>query len=110
MTPPNKDFDAIFLYTLCLTLSQTTNFRLLQIQRVCKMTISNLMKTAESSPKGKKTLGEKEKLLVASNFSFSHSVLKRLVLKTVKKPGLVWKGLTIYHTIPSFNPFPDTLF
>ena len=36
-------------------------------------------------------LWEKEKLLVTSNFSFSHSVLKRLVLQTPKKPGLVWE-------------------
>ena len=33
---------------------------------------------AEKSPKRLKTLWEKEKLLVTSNFSFSHSVFKRL--------------------------------
>ena len=42
------------------------------------------MKMAESSLKEKKTLWEKEKLLIMSNFSFSHSVFKRLVLQTRK--------------------------
>ena len=38
-------------------------------------------------------LWEKEKLLVKSNFSFSHSVFKRLVLHTRKNQGLFGKGL-----------------
>ena len=50
-----------------LTLYQKTNFRLSQILQT---TISTLMKTAESSPNRKKTLWEKDKLLVTSNFSF----------------------------------------
>ena len=37
---------------------------------------------------GQKTLWEKEKLLVTSNFSISHVVFKRLVLKTCKNEGL----------------------
>ena len=51
-----------------------------------------------------KTLREKEKLLVTSNFSFSHSVFKRLVLQTRKNQGLFGKGLksnrelTLYQT------------
>ena len=45
----------------------------------------------ESFPKGYKTVLEKEKLLVTSNFSFSKSVLKRLVQQTRKKQGLVWE-------------------
>ena len=48
---------------------------------------------AESSQKDRKTLWEKEKLLVASNFSFSHSVFKRPVLQTRKNQGLFGKGL-----------------
>ena len=48
---------------------------------------------AESSPKGHKTLWEKEKLLVTSNFSFSHSVFKKFVLQTHKDQGLFGKGL-----------------
>ena len=52
------------------------------------------MKMADSSPERLKARWEKEKLLVASNFSFSHSLFKRLVLQTRKKKGLFWKGLT----------------
>ena len=47
----------------------------------------------EISHKGHKTLWEKEKLLVTSNFSFSHSVCKRLVQQTRKRKGLFEKGL-----------------
>ena len=39
------------------------------------------------------TLREKEKLLVTSNFSFSYSVFKRLLLQTRKNQGLFGKGL-----------------
>ena len=34
-----------------------------------------------------------EKLLVTNNFSFSHSVFKRIVLQTCKNQGLFGKGL-----------------
>ena len=76
-----------------LTLSQTTSFRLFQTEKKFQTTILILMKMAESSPKEKKTLWEKEKLLVTSNFSFSLSVFKRLVLQTRKNQGLfgVWE-------------------
>ena len=65
-------------------------------------TISNLIKMTGSSPKQLKTLWEKEKLLVTSNFSFSHSVFKRLVLQTRKNQGLFGKGLeteTLYGIV-----------
>ena len=57
------------------------------------MTISNLIKMEESSSNKKKTLWEKEKLHVMSNFSFSLSVFKILVLQTLKKQGLFGKEL-----------------
>ena len=41
---------------------------------------------------------EKEKLLVTSNFSFSHCVFKRLVLQTHKPQGLFQKGFNISKT------------
>ena len=47
-----------------------------------------------SSLNGWKTLWEKEKLLVTSNFSFFHSVFKRLVLQTGKNQGLFGKWLS----------------
>ena len=64
---------------------------------------------AECSPDGSETLWEKEKLLVASNFSFSHSVFKKLVLLTNKNQGLFGKGLSntkqvqllIFHSTPT---------
>ena len=62
----------------------------------------------ESFQDGKKTLWEKEKLLLTSNFSFSHSVFKRVtsnfsfshsvfkrpVLQTRTNQGLFGKGLS----------------
>ena len=42
-------------------------------------------------------------MLITSNFSFSHSVFKRLVLQTCKKKGLFGKGLTLYQAIARFN-------
>ena len=50
---------------------------------------------AESYPRGQKTLWEKEKLLLTSNFSFSHSVFKGLLLQTSENKGLLRKGLNI---------------
>ena len=52
---------------------------------------------AQSSPKRYKTLWEKEKLLVTSNFFFFHSVFKRLVQQTRKNQGLFGKGLKCLH-------------
>ena len=56
------------------------------------MTLLNLVKMGDSSP----TLWEKEKLLVTSNFSFSHSVFKRPIQQTRKNQGLFGKGLKDY--------------
>ena len=50
---------------------------------------------AASCPTGQKTLWEKEKLLVTSNFSFSHSVFNRLVLKIRKNWDLFGKVLSL---------------
>ena len=63
------------------------------------MTISSLMETVESSLNRWKTLCEKEKLLVASNFSFSRSVFKRLVWQTRKNQGLFGKGLMMIEKL-----------
>ena len=56
------------------------------------------MKLAKSSLKGEKTLWEKKKLLVTSNFFFSHSVFKSLVLQTRKNQGLFGKRLNVFLT------------
>ena len=50
------------------------------------------MKMAESFQNLLKTLLEKEKLHIMSNFSFSHIVFKKLVLQTLKNQGLFGKG------------------
>ena len=50
------------------------------------------VRNAESFPNGYKTLWEKEKLLVTSNFSFSHCVFKRLILQTRKYQACLGRG------------------
>ena len=52
----------------------------------------------ESFLNGQKTLWEKDKLLVSSNLSFSHSVFKRPALQTSKNQGLFGKGLNVAQT------------
>ena len=65
---------------------------------------------AESYLNRQKTLWEKEKLLITSNFSFSHGVFKRLELQTCKNQGLFGKELRLrmlkgHRT--SFNSLPQ---
>ena len=79
-----------------------TYFRLFQTERLCRGQFQILITIAESSPNGYKTLREKEKLLVSSNFSFPHRVFKRLVLQTHKNQGLFGKELTLSQTSPCF--------
>ena len=57
-----------------------------------QMTILSLKKMLESYPKGRKTLWEKEKWLIMSNFSFSHRVFKSLIHWTHVNLGLFGKG------------------
>ena len=56
-------------------------------------TIFKFVKNRGKFSKGKKTLWKMEKLLIMSNFSFSHSVFKILVLQTPKNKGVFEKGL-----------------
>ena len=58
--------------SIILTLSQTTNFRLLQIERVCRRQFQIRRKWQKVVQKDRKQW-EKEKLFVTSYFSFSHS-------------------------------------
>ena len=65
---------------------------------------------AESYPNRYKTLREKEKLLVTSNFSFSHSVFKRLVSQGRQKVSLCGNGLIpalLYGDYRAFDPSPN---
>ena len=50
------------------------------------------MKMAEIPQNGKKHCGENENMLVTSNFSFSHSVYKRLKLQTRNNQGFFGKS------------------
>ena len=80
--------------TVNLTLSPVINFRLIQTERLCRRQFQISITIAESSPNGYKTLWKKDESLVTSNFSFSHSVFKRLVLQTHKNQGLFGKELS----------------
>ena len=62
-----------------------------------------------SSPKGWKTLWEKEKLLVMRNFFISHSGFKIFVLQAVKT-HLLWKLLTLNLATLSFNDLEEKAF
>ena len=57
----------------------------------------------KSSLNGWKRLWKKEKLLIITNFPFSHTVFKRLILQTCKTKGLFGKGITFYCTTTTFN-------
>ena len=80
-----------------------TDFRLFQTERVCRRQFQIGYKWQKVHPNRQKTLWEKEKLLVTSNFSFSHSVFKRLILQTHKNQGLFGKGLTNLYRTPFEN-------
>ena len=69
------------------------------------MTISNLTKMAEGYPNGKKTLWEKEKLLVTSNFSFPPQCFQKACFPGASKGVTVWewvkRGLALI--LPRFH-------
>ena len=82
---------------------QNDTFWTLPDRKSLQTTIFNWMKTVEISPEGWKSLWEKEKLLVTSNFSFSHGVFKRLVLQTCKNQGLFGKRLILKIALGILN-------
>ena len=88
-----SSFRVVKSWDCMLTLSQTTNFRLFQTERVCIWQFQIWWTWQKVHSNGWKKLWEKEKLVVTSNFSFSHSVFKRHVLQTRKNQGLFGKGL-----------------
>ena len=89
------------VFVVWLTLYQTTNFRLFQTERVCRRQFQIKRKWQKVIQTGKKQ-SEKEKLLVTSNFSFSHSVFKRLVSQGRQKVSLCGNGLRV-------NPLPQNV-
>ena len=81
---PQNTFFFFFLKThLYLILSQTTNFRLFQTENFNFDEI------------GRQFSKREENTADMSNFSFSNSVFKRLVLQTCKNQGLFGKGLKV---------------
>ena len=52
---------------------------------------------------GRKHCWKKEKLHLTSNFSFSHSVFKRLAQQTFKYQGLFGKELFFFLSLNSFS-------
>ena len=66
--------------------------------------ILNLIKMVDCSPEGYKTLWKMEKLIITSNFSFSHSVFKRLVLQSHKNISLLfWERANHYLLLYQFQ-------
>ena len=67
------------------------------------------MKIAEHPSNGKKTLWVKEKLLVTSNFSFSHTVVQKACISGASKGVIVWEWVKDYlgatHHGDSLSPF-----
>ena len=79
-----------------LNFSQMTDFRLFQTEKEFADNNFEFYENGRKfSRRAEKTV-KKEKLLVWSNFSLSHSVFKRLVLPTHEAQGLFGKGLIIH--------------
>ena len=72
-------------------------------ERVNSLPSIKILDLSKKKKKKDKKHWETEKLLVTSNFSFSHSVFKRLVLQTRKNQGLFGKGLTHYQTTKCYT-------
>ena len=76
-----------------LTHYQTTNFRLFQTERVGKRQFQIWRKWQKVIQTGKKQCGKRRNCSLTSNFSFSHSVFKRLVSQGCQKVSLCGNGL-----------------
>ena len=92
----NLDQSAFFLF---VNPFPNDKFCTLPNRKSLQTTIANLKKMAESSQNEQKKMWQKEKLLVTSNFSFSHIVFQRLVQQTRKSQGMFGKGLKnpVFH-------------
>ena len=85
-------------YLVSLTHYQTTNFRLFQTESL-HSTISNLMKMAENDPNRKKTLWEKEKLLVTSKFLLFPQCFQKACFRGPSKGVIVWHIVRHYYLV-----------
>ena len=82
---------------LVLTHYKTTNFRLFQTETVCSGQCQIWQKWKKENQTSRNHCGEKENLLVTSNFSFSHSIFKRLLFQRHQKVSLCGNGLTSWR-------------
>ena len=94
-----KIYDNFFFI---LPLSQATRFRLFKSKEFADDNFE-LDENGREFTEQVKTLWDKEKLLVTSNFSFSQSVFKTLVLQTRKNQGFFGKGLIYLLTSDSYD-------
>ena len=76
------------------------SFRLFQINSKWRYDVKNMDRNAYSYLIEKKTLWEKEKLLVTSNFFFSHNVFKSCLLLMRQNEYLWSKGLRWFSSFP----------
>ena len=83
-------FDAL---SPLLTLSQTTNFRRFQTQRVCRRQFKFDKNVVKFSKWVKNTVGKRRNCSLRAISPFSHSVFKRCVLQKRKNKGLFGKEL-----------------
>ena len=90
------------MFSTLLTFSLKTNFRLFHAERVSRRQYQIWWKWLKVLQMGRKTLCEKEKLLILSNFFFSQSVFKLIVLQTRKNNGLFGNLLILSQTSPGF--------
>ena len=81
--------------------SQMTNFRHFKTGIVCRQQFQIWWNWQKVIQTGRKHCW-KRMLLITSNFSFSPSVFKTLVLQIGKNLGLFEKGLTLYQAFSSF--------
>ena len=98
----NHHHQASFSTDFVNPLPLTTNFRLFQTERVCKRQFQIWWKWKKVIQMGRKLCGKRRNCIM-SNFSFSHSVFKRLVSQGRQKSSLCGKALTLYHTISTLN-------
>ena len=85
-----------------LTLSQMTYFRLFQTGRVCRREFQTDANGRKFSKPEENTQWKMEKLLNSSNFSFSHSVFKILVLQTCQSLCFLWEQVNNWT---NYRPF-----
>ena len=92
-----KEFMILTLYLIC-------QFLAFQIQHQIKYDVKNMNKWGYNYLIGLKTLWEKEKLLVTSNFSFSHNVFKSCLL-LMRQNEYLWNRGLGYNYLSSVTAF-----